>query len=281
MEIVFIGVDFSAASLDACNIGFSLAEQWKSRVILFHAFKSAVSIPEAFAVINSDELKYTAEKELHKLADKIIGEKQVKYDVIAADGDADELIVRYIQKYNAPLVICGLKQKGKLLLRLFGDTITGMMRHINFPVLVVPEGLSYCKWQKIVFATDFHLDTDIKTLMPILSFAKLNTAKVSVLRIMPTDASVVEELNYHSERITDFLSAYHPDFVFLRSDDVSDSICDYVKKNQADLLVMITQPHPLMERVFDKSETRSVLHELSVPLLLLPEITINLRKQSE
>jgi nucleotide-binding universal stress UspA family protein len=279
MKTVFIAVDFSAASIDACKVGIELAEQWKAKVILFHAFKSAVSIPEAFAVINSDELKYTAEKELQKLALKIIGEKPIKYEVMAADGDPVELILRYIQKYEDPLVVCGLKLKGKLLMRLFGDVITGLLTHIHFPMLVVPEGKVLFNWSKIVFATDFHLDTDIRTLSPILSFAKLNSAQMSVLRIMSTDAAVIEEMNYRSERITDFLSAYHPDFVFLRSDDVSDCICKYIKQHKTDLLVMITKPHSFLERVFDKSETRTVLHELSVPLLLLPEITIHLSKQ--
>ena len=279
MKTVFIAVDFSAASLDACKVGIRLAEQWKARVILFHAFKSAVSIPEAFAVINSDELKYTAEKELQKLAIELIGANTLKYEVMAADGDPAELILRYIQKYEDPLVVCGLKLKGKLLMRLFGDVITGLLTHIHFPMLVVPEGKILYNWENIVFATDFHLDTDIRTLAPVLSFARLGSAQITVLRIMPTDAAVIEEMNYRSERITDFLSTYHPDFVFLRSDDVSASICKYIKEHNTDLLVMITKPHSFIERVFDKSETRTVLHDLFVPLLLLPEITIHISKQ--
>jgi nucleotide-binding universal stress UspA family protein len=274
MKTIFIAVDFSAASIDACTYGIALAERWESSVILFHAFKSAVSIPEAFAVINSDELKFTAEKELQKLAQKIIGTKQLKYEVMAADGDAAELILMYLQKYEDCMLVCGMKSKGNLLRKLFGDTITALLKEIHFPILVVPEGTADINLHKFVFATDFHLDTDIRTLIPVLSFAKLGTSKIVVLRVMHTDATAIEELNYRSERITDFLSSYHPEFVFLKSDDISDSICKYIKSNQIDLLVMITKPHTFMERIFDKSEARSILFELSIPLLLLPEINM-------
>lgn len=91
---------------------------------------------------------------------------------------------------------------------------------------------------------------------------------------MPTNTAVIEELDYRSERITDFLSAYHTDF-FLLSDDVSESIIKYTREHKTDLLIMITTPHTLLERVFDKSETRAVLHDLFVPLLLLPEIRVD------
>ena len=274
MKTIFIAIDFTSASVDACRYGFSLAQRWSARVVLFHAFKTAISIPEAFAVIDAADLKKTAEFELNKLAKEILGENQLKYDVLAADGDAADLINMYTPKYDDCLIVCGMKKDGKFLKRLFGDTITELIKHITVPILIVPEQTTYKPISHISMATDFQLDTDIKTLTPILSMAKINESRLSVVRVMSTSASVIEELNFRSERITDYLSACHPEFVFLKSDDVAEGINNFIKSKNSDLLVMITHPHSFMERVFDKSESRSILFELSVPLLLLPELKI-------
>lgn len=66
MKTIFIAVDFSTHSKSIIKYGMALAQAMKARIVLFHVFQTAVTILEANALLNAQELKLTAENALKK-----------------------------------------------------------------------------------------------------------------------------------------------------------------------------------------------------------------------
>ncbi len=276
MKTIFIATDFSETSYNAIRYGFNLADVIEAKVILFHAFQTAISIPEAYSVVTSDELKMAAEKELNRLIDEFKLHPGQQINCMAVEGNADEMILLYANKYEDCLIICGRKNGGKLIRKIIGNTALTLINRSDIPLLMVPDGFQFRKISKIVFATDLSLDTDIRTLSPVLNIGEKNHSKLTVLRVMGNDLNVLEEMNYRSERLSSFLKVLDPQYVFLKSDNVSSTIERYLEENNIDLISLMPRHHSFFEKLFVRSESRRMFFLSNLPILYLPEVKINL-----
>jgi nucleotide-binding universal stress UspA family protein len=61
------------------------------------------------------------------------------------------------------------------------------------------------------------------------------------------------------------------EFHLVTGTDVRHGIESYLKKQPADLLVMVTHEHSFMERLFGKSHTTAMVYHTHVPLLVLKD----------
>ncbi len=274
MKTIIIATDFSETSYNAVKYGFSLAERIGTKVILFHAYQTAISIPEAYSVVTSEELKLAAEKELNRLSDELRLNSEQIIESIAVEGNVEDMILLYAKKYEDCLIICGKKNKGKFTQKLFGNTSMELINKSNIPLLIIPEGFVFNKIKKIVFATDLSLDTDIRTLKPLLNIGEKNDAKLVVLRVMAVELNVLEEINFRSERLNSYLKVLDPHYVFLKSDDISNTIEKYLEENNVDMIALMPRHHTIMEKIFSSSESKKILFLTNLPILYLPEVKI-------
>lgn len=279
MKTIFIATDFTETSYNAVKYGFCLADVLKSRVVLFHVYKTAVSIPEAYAVVTSEELRIAAEKELNRLSNEYKINSNLPVVCLAVEGDTDELILKYANKHDDCLIVCGRKNSGKFIQKWFGNTIVTLINKSNIPLLVVPEGYEFKKIKKMVFATDLSLDTDIRTLSPLLDIGEKNDSKLIVLRVMGMELNVVEEINYRSDRLNSFLNVLEPHYKFIKSENISGSIEKYLEENNADMVSLMPRQHNIFEKIFEKSESKKMLFLSKLPILYLPEIKIKTLKE--
>jgi len=130
------------------------------------------------------------------------------------------------------------------------------------------------KSKKMVFATDLSLDTDIRTLSPLLDIGEKNDSKLIVLRVMGMELNVVEEINYRSDRLNSFLNVLEPHYKFIKSENISGSIEKYLEENNADMVSLMPRHHNIFEKIFEKSESKKMLFLSKLPILYLPEIKI-------
>lgn len=274
MKTLFIAVDFSTTSYNALRYAVEMAKLMKAKLVLFHVFHTAVSIPDAYAVVTADELKSTAESELKKMYNDLKGDVSLGVNVIAVEGNVARMILTYAEKYEDCIIICGLRKSGKNIQRLFGNTVTELMNTSRIPLLVIPENMEFKKIYTIVFATDLSLNTDIHSLNPLLKIGEVNHSKLTVLRVMSTDLSVMEEINFRSERLRTHLQLMSPKFEFIKSDEIAHSIDRYVDEHAVDLLTLMPRHHSFFEKIFISSETKKLLFITDIPLLLLPEIKL-------
>ena len=281
MKTIFIAVDFSTTSYNAVRYGIELAKLLNAKLVLFHVFHTAVSIPEAYAVVSSDELKSTAESELKKMYHELKGDASLKMDTLAVEGNVAKMILTYAEKYDECLIVCGLRKSGQMIQKLFGNTITELMNLSQIPIMVIPESLEFKKINTMVFATDLSLETDIHSLSPLLTIGEINHSTLTVLRVMSTDLSVIEEINYRSERLSRYLQLLTPKFEFIKSDEIARSIDQFVDEHDVDLLSLMPRHHSFFEKIFISSEARKLLFITDVPLLLLPEFKIKILPQDK
>jgi nucleotide-binding universal stress UspA family protein len=274
MKTIFIATDFSEASLDAVQYGLELAHLMGLKSVLFHAYHTAVTVPDAYAPVTAEELRQTAEKEMKRLGDQFRKTNNQSIDVLAVEGDLPDVLLSYTTRYPEVLLVCGMKGSGKRKWGLLGSSIMSVIRKSHSPVLAIPQGFKMTSISKMAFATDFNFETDIQTLRVFQEMGEHFKSKAIIVRITTGKYKTMEEIHYRSERLNVYLKKMDPEYVFLADKDVTDGLMRFADESNIDLMALIARPHNFMERLLGFSETRSMLYKTVRPLLILPEIKV-------
>ena len=279
MKTILIATDFSDASVSALNYGIELASLMKLRVVIFHAFQTAITVPEAYAPITSEELKSTAEKEMRRLAEETQKLQQLQFEVVATEGTMPDSLLLYASKYEDCMIVCGMKGAGKSRFRLFGSTAVELARKSTIPILIVPENCKLSSLNKLAFATDFNFETDVQTLSPLKEIGEKFQAKVIIVRITTKKYAAIEEIHYRSERLNIYLKQLDPQYEFIRANDVTDGLLNFIDRKDIDMITLIPKHHDFFDRLFGSSETKQMIYHSTIPMLLLPEQKISMKSE--
>ncbi len=274
MKTILIATDFSEASVDAVKYGIELANLMGVHTVLFHAFHTAITVPDAYAPVTADELRHTAEKEMHILADMYRKKPNQLIDVLAVEGSLPDILLAYAKRYPDVLIVCGMKGKGERRFSLFGTSIISVIQKSLLPVMVIPKGCSMKKINKMAFATDFNFETDISTLKVFQEIGEYFKSKALIVRITTGKYKEIEEIHFRSERLNVYLKKMDPQYVFISDNDVTHGLIQFADQSDIDLLALVSRHHSFLERLFRQSETRSMLYKTEWPLLILPEVKV-------
>ena len=140
---ILLPTDFSDCGNYALSYAASLARTFGARIICVHVIEpmvptvgySGMTEPLPIADI-TDQLEYSAERELPKLAEReeVAG---LQVEEVIVHGDAASEIVRLSKERNVDLIVLSSHGRTGLGRILFGSTAEAVVRHASCPVLVV------------------------------------------------------------------------------------------------------------------------------------------------
>jgi len=140
---ILLPTDFSDCGNYALSYAASLARTFGASIICVHVIEpmvptvgySGMTEPLPIADI-TDQLEYSAERELPKLAQR----KEVaglQIEELIVHGEAASEIVRVAKERNVDLIVVSSHGRTGLGRILFGSTAEAVVRHASCPVLVV------------------------------------------------------------------------------------------------------------------------------------------------
>ena len=140
---ILLPTDFSDCANYALSYAASLARTFGASIICVHVIEpmvptvgySGMTEPLPIADI-TDQLEYSAERELPKLAER---EECAGLEVeeVIVHGEAASEIVRAAKERNVDLIVVSSHGRTGLGRILFGSTAEAVVRHASCPVLVV------------------------------------------------------------------------------------------------------------------------------------------------
>ncbi|MEO6670325.1 MAG: universal stress protein [Ferruginibacter sp.] len=273
MKNIFIVTDFSDASIDAGYYGVELARHFKANVFLFHAYQAPVPIPESYFVISPEQLSEEAIKRLKVEAETINKYHLVNIQTCAAEGATADIILSEAKRVGAELIICGMKGGGKIFRKIFGSTTTTLIRKSTIPVIVAPEELRFRLPGNIVFASDGETLPTHQHVQILEEMGELFDSKLSIVSVVNGKwDNHFAFREYYLDFIKE-LRLMHPTIECLQGTDIPDSLENYIKSNDTDMIAMIPHTHSLLERVFASSITEQMAFLTHVPLLILPDLS--------
>lgn len=275
MKTIFVPLDFSKASQNALQYAGELAHLGDAQLILCHVYSLPTVISEVPVVLpTSEELEESSKKKLTKIEKKLHLSYGYGFAInsIIVGGFAEEEIVVIAEKYNADLIVMGMKGAGIIAEKIIGSVTTSVIQKSKVPVLSINEHLKFRRIDKIALASDYLEIKNAKGITVLKEIAKLFKAHIFVVNVvedsktMPTITSTVAGI-----KLDHMLEGVAHSFHLSENKDVIDGINSFVDLKKIDMTVMVPRHHTFFKTVFTEANTKKMAFHASVPLLILPE----------
>jgi nucleotide-binding universal stress UspA family protein len=272
MKTIFVATDFSKASHDASLYGMRLAEAFNARLILFNSYDH-VRVPAGKRLSNASEgLESLIQNRLKAKAKIINPENAVDLKPFCNEGPAEESILKAAKHVKADIIVVGMKKTGRGFRKLFGSTVTALAAATSIPLIVVPEGVRYSSPVTIALAneSDLEKDADKHLLDSLIEIGEKFYSRIYLVRVAKNKHHESFEVLNRPVRLNKMVSSLHPQYECHHGVSTPQALNDFISKNSVDMLALLPHKHSLLERLFIKSITRSMVFEAHIPLFIIP-----------
>lgn len=276
MKKILFPTDFSDAATNAFVHALEFAKVVNAELILLHTFEIPVYdsqfFPENYASIYSSiELaKFEMFKdEIPKLR-TIAAERNLEDIVIKhrlMDGDLIYNLKNAVEEDQIDFVIMGTNSASDWTKFFTGSNTESVISGVEVPVLCIPIDAKYKKVKTIGFTTRYR-EKDKKELKKVLKIAKKTDAKVKSLYVKTSNSDVTEETRKEFEKE---FAGENVEFLVLPSDNVKETILDFILYKDIDILTTITHKRSFFEGLFDSSFSKKIAKEVTIPILVMHE----------
>lgn len=276
MKKILFPTDFSHAADNAFVHALEFAKILNAELVLLHTFELPVYdnqfFPENYAVLfNSLQLsEFEMFKDeipkLHAIAEKLHLD-HIKMSHRLMDGNLLFNIKKAIEEENIDFIVMGTNGATGWEAFFLGSNTGSVLSAVDLPVLSVPLDSKFKKIETIGFTTRYR-NKDKKALKEVLKIAKKTHAKVKCLYVktMNSDVSNATIKEWEEEFAGEPIL-----FSIIPTDDVQDTILDFVLFKDIDVLAMLTYKRNFFVELFNPSLTQKFSNRLNIPILAMHE----------
>jgi nucleotide-binding universal stress UspA family protein len=195
---------------------------------------------------------------------------KIRVSIELAIGTVDKKIESFCRNKHTFMVVMGASGHS-LQNTLNGSSTIRALRHLPYPLLIIPENALYQGVRNIVVACDREdLDYGIPTFLSTLrEMAQLLGARLELLHVLTTEKEIAAETLEEYNSWKDTARAMAPELHFIRQSKVEEGIIDYLKKHEADWLMVFPKKHLLLE--FHNSHSRQIVLACPFPVMSIQE----------
>ena len=276
MKKILFPTDFSEVATNAFVHALEFAKIVRGELILLHTFELPIYdnqfFPENYNVIfdslqlsQFDMFKDELPK-LHAIAEKRnLGKIKMSHRLM--DGSLLYNIKKAIKEEKIDFIVMGTSGATGWEAFFLGTNTGNVLTAVDVPVLSIPIESEFKKIETIGFTTRYR-DKDKKALKDLLKIAKKMNAKVRCLYVKTNNSDVSEAT------IKQWENEFKEDsvvFSVISSDDIQDTILDFILFKNIDVLAMLTYKRNFFVELFALSLTQKFSNKLDIPILAMHE----------
>jgi nucleotide-binding universal stress UspA family protein len=275
MKTIIVPTDFSPVATNAMNFAVDMALGINASLLLLHVYQIPVSMTDVPVVlVSAEELKKSSEEKLEELKQSLfhITSGKLKIYTEARMGDVVDQLESLCKQIQPFAVIMGTKGATGIERILFGSNTLTTIKHLTWPVIVVPPGKEYGKGiKKIGFACDFRQVVETTPVQFIKQMVKEFNAELHILNVDYENKQFKPETPEQSLLLHTLFEDLNPNYHFINHVDIEDGINEFAETNNLDLLITIPKKHKLLEGIFKPSSTKQLVTQSHVPVMCVHE----------
>jgi nucleotide-binding universal stress UspA family protein len=273
MKEILLMTDFSEASIKAIRFAQHLFSDTPVAFDLLYAYPT---VPEV--MYETDFIMEEAEKEARQSVVKLLNELREPsipahhtYLTLTYPGDPVAAALLALERKNYDYVVVGATGAGRF--PVLGSVATGLIRHAQAHVLVVPSHTTLKPIRNVVLAMDYRTLHQQDYLQPLQDLVTRTRAHLTALTVVDKQMpmSTGEAFEQYSNRLTEVFDSVNIDPYFIRDEKVENGIDTYLLTHDVDLLVTVPHRKSLLDALWNRSLTRQLAYHPRVPLLALYE----------
>lgn len=178
----------------------------------------------------------------------------------------EKTLAHYTDGKNFDLMIAGTNGIDNMHQFFFGTNSYRIIKEVECPVMIIPEGYSFKKVDNIVFATDYSL-SDAKLAKGLI---RTFDSKITFLHLSKKESETSKEVFRAFKDLFEDEADLNYRFHFERLvySDKLDGLVEKMIEKEADMVIMSTHHRNWFEDLFHKSFTRKVLDGIQIPALV-------------
>lgn len=267
---ILVPTDFSSPAKNALDYAAVLAKHSNAELHLIHVFHIPVIDPympgdTTEAMIEETKKAATLQMETLKSG---LSDLNVFIDIKL--GFVIDDVVDYCEEHKIDLIVMGTTGASGLKEIFFGSVASGIIEKSKVKVIAVPDEYAQNSLPKtMVYAADF-TDNEEVILTSLCLLAKEWDAHLTVLHVASDEPVFTAAApNVLFEELMQNINYKKADFAEITDNDVVEAIIKFVSDSGSDMLCMAMHKRNLFEKMFHKSKTKSVAHQIEIPLLSL------------
>lgn len=271
MRTILVATDFSESANHAVKYAVRLATEFKSKIILLHAYPIPPANyeiglpPEVFVELKENALlNLEAVKKEWQIQAKI----PLEMECVTEMGTPGEVMERYMKKHDIDLVVMGIVGGGgKIKEHVIGSHAVYVARNVRTPTLIIPENTEYKKIQNIALACDF-IETENDTIVQSARrFASIFNAQLSVLHVDAFGEKENERKKKSEQFLEKSLLGYPHQLIHLVGNGVGVTIQHYLESHPHDMLMISPKTHSVWHYLMNENVTKSIAFHIKTPVL--------------
>ena len=274
MKTLIVPTDFSPVSINAMNYAADMALSIDASLLLLNVYQIPVTFTEVPVVnISLEEIKKISEEKVAELKKGLEHITSGKLKIYAESrlGEVTDEIEEVCKKINPFAVVMGTKGAGGLERLFLGSNTLTAIRHLTYPVIVVPPGAVFNGIKKIGFACDLNEVVETSPSDKIHEVCAMFNATLHVLNVDFKNKHFLPETPEESLLLHTLLEDLDPVYQYIEHQDVVEGINEFAEKQAIDLVITIPKKHKLLSGLFQKSHTRELVFESHIPIMCIHE----------
>lgn len=276
MKNILLLTDFSANALNAIKYALHFFSGGAFDFTVLNVQKTSSYTTGSLLTASSssssiyDSIIKDAKKALTKLVDELKQEFLKEQFTFDADCDYDtftESVNQVVKNKKIDLIVMGTNGATDAKEVLFGSNTINVIRNVDCPVLVIPEGHVYKKPTSMAFVSESDEILDVYALELLQSMVNFQSMALEVLFIgSEEDHATIE---FKKEKIAHHFNTSEHSFhtIFDVSADVGiDCFSQLFKSN---MIAKIVNVKPFLKRLTSAKTTSKLTYKSKIPLLLM------------
>jgi len=269
-----VPTDFSPVAVNAMNYALNLAKAIYAELVLFHAYQVPVAFSEVPVVtISLDEIKKQSDEKMEELRRSVqhVTSGEVDIRIHNVLGVTVEELEIFCNREKPFAIIMGTHGAGALETLFLGSTTITTINRLHCPVMIIPPGATFNPIHCIGFACDYSRVAESTPIEEIRKWVALFDAKIKVLNVDYNNRQFNPNVPISLTKVHELLQPLNPEFHYIDDPDVEEGINAFAETHGIDLLITIPKKHKLLEKIFQRSRTRTLALHAHVPILAIHE----------
>ena len=266
MKTIIAPTDFSSVSYNACLYAAKMAEDIKATLVLLHVRELPVAATE-FPIMQEAFDEIDMQEELNELRDKLLAATNNKISIQTKHIPGSvEYEIKELCNETAPFAVVMGTHSYNLVDRFFvGSTTLYSIKHLRYPVLVIPSNVQYKPVKKIALATDMKnvYETPAHEIEMIVKYFK---AELQIF-YAGKDKQQINRNSLAGLLLDHRLENLRPELFYIEDEDVLKGVSLLAEKHQADLVMIIPKKHGL----FHRSQSKDFIFYSDIPVMAIHE----------
>jgi len=197
-------------------------------------------------------------------------DKKYRFKGIADYDEFTDAINQVVELNQIDFIVMGTEGTKGVKEVIFGTHTQKVIRKVDCPILVVPKGIVFKGFEKILLTLDYDYEFNPSVIKPLIGLMAKHKTSLDILRMRKENGNS-DDLAKEEKRIERTFKGTNPKIHMISGVHTVDAIDSLVKGMGIDMNVISAKKELFLDRVLSGSSISNIINRSRIPLLVLHE----------